>query len=130
MIWWFVLYWPIMGAVIFIGHQVAKRYPSDSVERNRADLALGCVVIGMSGIPLLVAIGSLVIRNPTDPIILSIESFVGFWIALALFFGGLARFPWMRKAVAAIKNALRTSMPTPMGEGVGGRAKTKTKSEP
>jgi hypothetical protein len=53
-IWWFILYWPIMGALIFIANRVAKQYPLESVARRRADIALGCGIIGLPSFPLIV----------------------------------------------------------------------------
>jgi hypothetical protein len=108
MIWWFILYYPIIGALIFLGHQAEKRFPPNSNARNRADLALGCVLIGMPTVPVILSIGSLIARNPSDPTIQLIEAIVLLNVGLALFFGGLAKFPWMRKAVAAIQNRIRS----------------------
>jgi hypothetical protein len=47
MIWWLILYWPIMGTLIFTGNQIAKRYPADSIQRGRVEMALGCGIIAM-----------------------------------------------------------------------------------
>jgi hypothetical protein len=52
--WWFVLYWPIMGAVVLFGQRLSKRWAPKSVWRDRTDMALGCVVIGLPTVPVLV----------------------------------------------------------------------------
>lgn len=54
MVWlWFVLYYPIMGSLIFLSNCVARRYPSGSVVRDRVDTALGCGVIGLPIAPII-----------------------------------------------------------------------------
>jgi hypothetical protein len=110
MVWWLILYYPIIGALIFLGHRAEKRFPPNSNARNRTDLALGCAVLAMPGAPLIFFIGRLIVSNPSDPTIQIIETIGLFWIGLALFFGGLAKFPWMRKTVAAIQNRIRTML--------------------
>jgi hypothetical protein len=100
---------PVRGVfVILLGYKAKKRLPHYSHARNHADLALCCVLIGMPTAPVILFIGSLIARNPSDPTIQLIEAIVLLNIGLALFFGGLAKFPWMRKAVAAIQNRTRT----------------------
>ncbi len=66
--------------------------------RNSAEMALGCARIAMPSIPLIVAIGTIIVRNPTDPKVLVFETFVAFWIGAAFLFGGLAIFLWMAKS--------------------------------
>jgi len=39
MIWWFILCWPVLGALIYVGNRRAKRYARGSVQRERAELA-------------------------------------------------------------------------------------------
>jgi len=46
--WWFILYYPIMFALLFLGRLLEGRYPPDSVECRRADIALGCFA-GVAG---------------------------------------------------------------------------------
>jgi hypothetical protein len=53
-IWWFILYWPVMGTLIFVGNQLSNRYEPNSVERGRAEMALGCGVIAMPVVPLII----------------------------------------------------------------------------
>jgi hypothetical protein len=59
MIWWFLLYYPIIFAIIFIGKRVETRYPLNSIERNRADMALGCAFMSLPSMPLIVGVGYL-----------------------------------------------------------------------
>jgi hypothetical protein len=90
---WFILYWPIMGALIFVGNRLDKRYAAGSVQRERADMALGCAILAMPGVPLVWAVGWIFMHNPTEPPILVIEAIIAFNLALALFFGGLRVCP-------------------------------------
>jgi hypothetical protein len=60
MLWWLILYYPVIFAIIFIGKRIESRYPQDSVERNRMDMALGCAFMSMPSMPLIVGIGYLV----------------------------------------------------------------------
>jgi hypothetical protein len=62
--WWMILYWPIMGLLIFLGTRLEKRYPAGSVQRNRIELVLGGAILAMPGLPLIIAIGSILMRNP------------------------------------------------------------------
>jgi hypothetical protein len=104
--WWLVLYYPIMGLLIFIGNKVADRYPNESVVRERAEMALGCGILALPGAPLILFIGSLIVRNPHEPIIQLIVAFGLFWLCTALIFGALLKFPWVQKAVATIYNRI------------------------
>lgn len=105
--WWLVLYYPIIALLIFIGKKVSYRYPNGSVVRDRSEMALGCGLLALPGTPLILFIGSLVARNPHDPIIQLIMAFVLFWLAAALIFGGLVKFPWMRNAVSTLHSRIR-----------------------
>ena len=51
MVWWLILYWPLMAVLIFAGHRAAKRFPDGSVSRHRTDVALGCGVILLPSAP-------------------------------------------------------------------------------
>jgi hypothetical protein len=83
---------------------------SEIVERNRIEMALGCGLILMPSIPLILGIGTIVVSNPTTPIVLALETLVAFWAGAVLLFGGLVKFPWMRKALATIQNRIRTAL--------------------
>jgi hypothetical protein len=97
----------MMGLLIFIGNKVVDRYPNGSVVRDRAEMALGCSILALPGVPLILFIGLLIVRNPRDPIIQLIEAFGLFWAGSGLIFGALVKFSWMRKAVATIYNQVR-----------------------
>ena len=90
------MYWPIMGAVIFLGNRLDKRFAPGSVQREWADLALGCAVMAMPGVPAVLAVGWLIVHNPTDPTVLIIEAIVAYNVAMALVFGGLRLFAAIR----------------------------------
>ena len=94
--WWLILYWPIMGAVIFLGNRLDKRYAAGSVRRERADMALGCAILAMPGVPLVLGVGWIFVHNPTEPPILIIEAIVAYNAAMALIFGGLRLFAAIR----------------------------------
>jgi hypothetical protein len=101
--WWrypiaafFNLYWPIMGVLILLGNRLDKRYAPGSVQRERADLALGCAIMAMPGVPAILVVCWIFIHNPTEPPVLVIEAVVAFNLALALFFGGLWLFAKIR----------------------------------
>jgi hypothetical protein len=106
--WWLVLYYPTVALLLLIGNKVADRYPNGSVVRDRTEMALGCGILALPGAPLILFIGSLIVRNPHEPIIQMIVAFGLFWLCTALIFGAMANFPWMQKAVAAICNRIRT----------------------
>jgi hypothetical protein len=53
MLWWLLLYWPAMLALIGLGSRVAKRYPEGSQMRHRADMALGCGILALPIAPII-----------------------------------------------------------------------------
>jgi hypothetical protein len=77
-----------MGLLIFRGTRL-ERYPAGSVQRNRTELALGCAVLALPGLSAVIAVGSILVRNPTDPTVVLIEVIVAFTLLPALFFGSL-----------------------------------------
>ena len=50
MVWWFVLYYPLMAAIILVGKRIERRYPPNSAERGRTEMALGCAVLSLPGL--------------------------------------------------------------------------------
>jgi hypothetical protein len=62
------------------------------VERNRTELALGCAVLALPGLSAVIAVGSILVRDPTDPTVVLIEVIVAFTLLPALFFGNLWLF--------------------------------------
>lgn len=61
--WWFVLYYPIVLILLWIGTRLDKRLAPGSKARDRADLALGCGILALPGAPLLVWLGWIVLHN-------------------------------------------------------------------
>jgi hypothetical protein len=41
MVWFLMLYYPIIGLLMFIGNNVATQYPNGSLVRDRTEMALG-----------------------------------------------------------------------------------------
>jgi hypothetical protein len=104
--WWFLLYWPIMIAVIFFGVHYAERYPKDSSARRRVEIALGCVLIGMPAAPLLIAVGWVIVHNIRDTAA-QVALVVGsLSIGSALIFGALVNYTWARTALDRIRTLL------------------------
>jgi hypothetical protein len=89
--WWLILYYPTIFALLALGARLDKRYPAGSIQRNRADIALGCAFLALPGLPLIIAV-SIIMRNPNDPTVLLIEAIVAFNVVLVVFFGGLMLF--------------------------------------
>jgi hypothetical protein len=57
MMWWIILYYPAIFLIIWIGKQVEKKYPTGSVERNRSEMALGCALLSLPGMPAIIGVG-------------------------------------------------------------------------
>jgi hypothetical protein len=79
-----------MGGLIFLANRVEKRYRPNSAQRNRAELALGCAILALPGLPAILVFGwfgSLIVSNPLDPASLVIEAIVAFNLAMLLLFG-------------------------------------------
>jgi hypothetical protein len=86
MVWFLMLYYPIIGLLMFIGNNVATQYPNGSLVRDRTEMALGWGVLALPGAPSIIFIGSLIVHNPHEPII---QTFVAFCAALV--FGAMHR---------------------------------------
>ena len=62
--WWLVLYYPIMGLLIFAGSKITDRYPNGSTTRDWLEMSLGLGILALPGAPLVIFIGSLIVRKP------------------------------------------------------------------
>lgn len=102
-LWWIILYYPIIFAVMFGAKRVTDRYPENSPQRARADLALGCAVLGMPSAPLIVGAVWFVYNTWSHPIIRWIEAYVALMFAFAFFHGAMINSPWFREIVAKIR---------------------------
>ena len=103
MIWWFILYWPIMGALLFLGYRIEQWYPEGSRERNRADIAFKCAVIGLPSLPVIVTLIWLVLAGLSNLTLLVIALIAALAIGSALQYGGFARFPWMHRVIGKLR---------------------------
>jgi hypothetical protein len=108
--WWLVLYYPIMGLLIYLGKTLADKYPNGSVARDSGEMALGCGILLLPGAPLILFIGSLIVRNPHEPMIQVFVGFCLFWLCTALVFGALVKFPSVQRAVGTSYNHIRALM--------------------
>jgi hypothetical protein len=89
MAWWFILFWPIMGFLIFLGTRLDKRYPAGSVQRNRADLALGCGILALPAAPLIFWFGSIILGGNLDDSTVFFFKVIGVaWLGTIIFYGG------------------------------------------
>jgi hypothetical protein len=62
MVWWLILYWPIMGLLIFASHRAARRHRDDPAKLHRAELALGCGIIALPAAPLMMGAVGLILH--------------------------------------------------------------------
>lgn len=107
MVWWLILYYPIIGILFYIANKVDARYPNGSVVRDRTEMALGCGILALPGAPLIIFIGSLIVHNPHEPIIQAFVAFGLFWLGCGLLFGAMVKFPRMRRAVKTMSDRIR-----------------------
>ena len=100
--WWIVLYYPVIFAVAFGSKMAAARYPENSPQRNRANMALGCAVIGMPSAPLIVFAVWFFLNAWSYPIWRWVAAYLALMFTLALFYGAMGKFPRFRWIVAKI----------------------------
>jgi hypothetical protein len=100
--WWIILYYPVIFAVIFGGKRFTDRYPENSPQRNRAEMALGCAFLAMPSAPLILFAVWFVSNAWSDPVLRWIEVYFALLFNLALFYGAMAKFPRVRGIVVKI----------------------------
>jgi hypothetical protein len=100
--WWFILYYPVIFAVIFGGKRFTDRHRENSPQRNRAEMALGCALLAMPSAPLIVFAVWFVSSAWSDPVFRWIEVYVALLFTLALCFGAMSKFPRFRGIVVKI----------------------------
>lgn len=97
--WWFVLYYPIIFAVMFGGKRFTDRYPENSPQRNRAEMAFGCAFLVMPSAPLIVFAAWFVFNAWSDPVLGWVVVYFALIFILALFYGAMGRFLRFRRIV-------------------------------
>jgi hypothetical protein len=105
-LWWIILYYLVIFAVIFGGKRLADRYPENSSQRGRAEMALGCAFMAMPTAPLIVGAVWVVSNTWTDPVLGWVEAYFALLFTLALFYGAMGKYPWLRELVAKILSPL------------------------
>jgi hypothetical protein len=51
--WWFVLYYPALGLLIWAAHRASARYKGDPIKMRQAEMAIGCALMVLPIAPLL-----------------------------------------------------------------------------
>jgi hypothetical protein len=102
-LWWIILYYPIIFAVMFGSKRVTDRFPESSPQRNRAEMAMGCAVLALPSAPIIVGAVWFVYNTSSHPIIGWIEAFIALMFALAFFQGAMINSPRFREIVAKIR---------------------------
>jgi hypothetical protein len=98
-VWWMLLYYPVMFAVIFAGKNFTDRYPENSPQRSRAEMALGCALLAMPSAPAVVFAVWFVSNAWSDPVLSWIVVWFALLFMLAFFYGAMANWVRFREVV-------------------------------